>query len=32
MPNPEEKDALEMALEEAKRIGADIVINTDPGL
>lgn len=29
-PNPEEKDALEMALEEAKRIGADIVIGTDP--
>lgn len=29
-PNPEEKDALDMALEQAKRANADLVIGTDP--
>ena len=29
-PNPEEKDALNLALEQAKSEGADIVIGTDP--
>lgn len=29
-PNPEEKDALNMALEQAKRTNADLVIGTDP--
>lgn len=29
-PNPEEKDALNMALEQAKRANADLVIGTDP--
>lgn len=29
-PNPEEKDALNMALEKAKRANADLVIGTDP--
>lgn len=29
-PNPEEKDALNMALEQAKRADADLVIGTDP--
>lgn len=29
-PNPEEKDALNMALEQAKRATADLVIGTDP--
>jgi len=29
-PNPEEKDALNLALEQAKAEGADIVIGTDP--
>lgn len=29
-PNPEEKDALNMALEHAKRANADLVIGTDP--
>lgn len=29
-PNPEEKDALNMALEQAKRENADLVIGTDP--
>lgn len=29
-PNPEEKDALNMALEQAKRVNADLVIGTDP--
>lgn len=29
-PNPEEKDALNMALEQAKRANADLVIVTDP--
>ena len=29
-PNPEEKDALNLAIEKAKTIGADIVIGTDP--
>ena len=29
-PNPEEPAALEMALEQAEKIGADIVIGTDP--
>ncbi len=29
-PNPEEKDALNMALEQAKRAIADLVIGTDP--
>ena len=29
-PNPEEKDALNLALEQAKTEGADIVIGTDP--
>lgn len=29
-PNPEEKDALNMALERAKRANADLVIGTDP--
>lgn len=30
LPNPEEKDALNMALEQAKRANADLVIGTDP--
>ena len=29
-PNPEEKDALNIAIEKAKGIGADIVLGTDP--
>lgn len=29
-PNPEEEDALNMALEQAKRANADLVIGTDP--
>lgn len=29
-PNPEEKDALTLAIEKAKEIGADIVLGTDP--
>ena len=29
-PNPEEPEALELALQEAKKINADIVIGTDP--
>lgn len=29
-PNPEEKDALNLAVKTAERIGADIVIGTDP--
>ena len=29
-PNPEEKDALNIAIETAKKIGADLVIGTDP--
>lgn len=29
-PNPEEKDALNMVLEQAKRANADLVIGTDP--
>ncbi len=29
-PNPEEKDALNLAIEKAKEINADIVIGTDP--
>ena len=29
-PNPEEKDSLNMALEQAKRANADLVIGTDP--
>lgn len=29
-PNPEEKDALNLAIEKAKEIGADIVLGTDP--
>lgn len=29
-PNPEEKAALEMAIEQAKKIGADLVMATDP--
>lgn len=29
-PNPEEKDALTMAIEKAKTVNADIVIGTDP--
>lgn len=29
-PNPEEKDTLNMALEQAKRANADLVIGTDP--
>lgn len=29
-PNPEEKDALNMALEQVKRANADLVIGTDP--
>ena len=29
-PNPEEKEALSMAIEKAKKIKADIVIGTDP--
>lgn len=29
-PNPEEKDALNIALEQAKRANADLVIGTDP--
>lgn len=29
-PNPEEKDALTIAIEKAKEIGADIVLGTDP--
>ncbi len=29
-PNPEEKDALNLAIEKAKEIGADLVIGTDP--
>ena len=29
-PNPEEKDALNIAIEKAKEIGADIVLGTDP--
>ena len=29
-PNPEEKDALNMALEQAKSVTADLVIGTDP--
>lgn len=29
-PNPEEKDALNIAIEKAKNIGADIVLGTDP--
>ena len=29
-PNPEEPEALELALQEAKKIDADIVIGTDP--
>lgn len=29
-PNPEEKDALNLAIEKAKAIGADLVLGTDP--
>lgn len=29
-PNPEEKDALAIAIEKAKEIGADLVLGTDP--
>lgn len=29
-PNPEEKDALNIAIEKAKAIGADLVLGTDP--
>lgn len=29
-PNPEEKDALNIAIQKAKEIGADIVLGTDP--
>ena len=29
-PNPEEKDALNIAIEKAKSIGADLVLGTDP--
>ncbi|MGN0534113.1 MAG: phospho-sugar mutase [Eubacterium sp.] len=29
-PNPEEKDALNIAIETARKIGADLVIGTDP--
>ena len=29
-PNPEEKDALNIAIEKAKNIGADLVLGTDP--
>lgn len=29
-PNPEEKDALNLAIERAKEIGADLVLGTDP--
>lgn len=29
-PNPEEKDALNMALDQAKRANADLIIGTDP--
>lgn len=29
-PNPEEKDALNIAIETAKKIGADLVLGTDP--
>ncbi|MBQ9229349.1 MAG: phospho-sugar mutase [Eubacterium sp.] len=29
-PNPEEKDALNMAIAQAKEIGADLVLGTDP--
>lgn len=29
-PNPEEKDALNLAIETAKKIGADLVLGTDP--
>ncbi len=29
-PNPEEKDALNIAIEQAKKTGADLVIGTDP--
>lgn len=29
-PNPEEKDALTIAIEKAKQIGADLVLGTDP--
>ncbi len=29
-PNPEEKDALTLAIEKAKKIGADLVLGTDP--
>lgn len=29
-PNPEEKDALNIAIEKAKEIGADLVLSTDP--
>ncbi|MCC8073484.1 MAG: phospho-sugar mutase [Clostridiales bacterium] len=29
-PNPEEKDALTIAIETAKKIGADLVLGTDP--
>ncbi len=29
-PNPEEKDALTIAIEQAKQIGADLVLGTDP--
>lgn len=29
-PNPEEKDALNIAIEKAREIGADIVLGTDP--
>ncbi|MDE5964141.1 MAG: phospho-sugar mutase, partial [Eubacterium sp.] len=29
-PNPEEKDALMLAIEKAKEVGADIVLGTDP--
>ncbi len=29
-PNPEEKDALTIAIEKAKKIGADLVLGTDP--
>jgi phosphoglucomutase len=29
-PNPEEKDAFELAIRKAKEVGADIIIGTDP--
>lgn len=29
-PNPEEKDALDIAIEKAREIGADLVLGTDP--